>query len=135
MAIIPIIFFALLFGVGSFFGPTESSFSTEVTPAIPSSAEAPSKAAHSMFQYREPLPPCDSWQCLQDAVEQQGPAELVRTETTTEGDPVTTYYRVQPWGELEVFTDNSQDKFRGDPAWTYDVCSVPDDLRQGCPGS
>lgn len=158
MAIIPIIFFALVFGLGSFFGPTESSFETSVEPAPPAAASAspvtpgtasqvqlPAKLVKQMFDNRQPLAPCgtiqgddrgqQAWTCLQNASDPnaQG-AELVRVATTTEGDPITMYYRVAH-GALEIFTDNSQDRFRGDPAWTFETCMVPDDVRSLCTGS
>ena len=138
MSIIPIIFFALLFGFGSIFSSTgEATVTQEATPMPPSASSLlPSDGAHALFTTREELPGCDSWQCLQHAVDQGSSAELVRIRTTFEGDRIRTYYRVTPAGRYEIFTDNSQDAYLGNgPAWTYDVCALPDDLRQGCPGS
>ncbi len=143
MAIIPIIFFALLFGLRSGFGgggtvtqeavPEPSAAVSAASPASGSDLRLPPKLVRAMFDNRETLPTCTSWQCLQGAADQEG-AELVRTETTDEGAPVTRYFRVEPGGQYEIFTDNSQDSFRGDPAWTYDVCAVPAEVREGCPG-
>lgn len=152
MAIIPIIFLALVFGFGSFLGGSSSTVTEEAvpepsaaaSPVSPSSVQLPPKLVRSMFKAREELRSCgtltsdsrgeDAWACLQDAADAGEGAELVRRATTDEGDPITSYYRVS-YGELEIFTDNSLDAFRGDPAWTYDVCQVPDDVRSLCPGS
>ena len=138
MAIIPIIFFALLFGFGSIFSSTgEATVTQQATPVSPSEVTLPSDGAHALFTTRDALPSCDSWSCLQDAADQGGNgAELVRTSTTSEGDPIRTYYRVKPGGEYEIFTDRSQDKNLGNgPAWSYEVCAVPEDVSHGCTGS
>ena len=156
MSIIPVLFFALiaLFGLG---GTTTSSFSEEVTPAPPvaasaspvvpgtaASAQMPAKLVRSMFKYREELPSCgtieldsrgpDAWSCLQDAADSGTGAELTHELQTPEGDPIRVYLRVSH-GQLEIFTDNSQDQVSGDPAWTYQSCLIPDDVRQECAGS
>ena len=156
MPIIPIIFFAIigLFGLG--LGGT--SVTQEATPELsaptPSEAlvpgttgEAPMspKMVRSMFEHRNVLPSCgtidaddrgeSAWECLQAAADEIGPgAELARTGITDEGDPITTYLRVS-FGAMEIYTDNSQDRFRGDPAWTFQICQVPDDVRAECTGS
>jgi hypothetical protein len=143
MSIIPIIFLVLLFGFGTL-GSTESTFESSVEPAPPAASPASPgyesdltfspKLVRAMFDNRETLPACETWECLEGSVDGNG-AELVQVATTVEGDPITTYYRVKPGGEYEIFTDNSQDSFRGDPAWVYDVCPVPADVRAGCIGS
>ncbi|WP_456826845.1 hypothetical protein [Cellulomonas sp. P5_E12] len=76
--------------------------------------------------------PAEAWQCLDEADARAG-AELVVTSPTTEGDPITTYFRVGPGIDgLEVFTDSSQDAFGGDgPAWTHQVC--PDTVTSADP--
>jgi hypothetical protein len=146
MSIIPIIFLALLFGLGPLFGtggsvtreavPEPSAAASPVSPAYGSDLTLSPKLVRAMFENRQVLPTCESWDCLQDAAGQQGNgAELALTVTTVEGDPITTYFRVKPGGEYEIFTDNTQDAFRGDPAWTYDVCPIPADVRAGCTGS
>lgn len=155
MSIIPIIFFALVFGLGGLFSSTsEVSVTEEATPEL--SAPSPSADAipgtngeatmvKSMFDNRSPLPSCGTiegddrgeaaWQCLQDAADQQGNgAELVRIGITDEGDPIRTYIRVS-YGAMEIYTDNSEDKFRGDPAWTFQACSIPADVRSECTDS
>jgi hypothetical protein len=158
MAIIPIIFFALVFGLGSFFGSSDSSMTQEATPELsapPASSASvpgtsggialPPKVVKSMFDSRAPLPTCGTiagddrgealWQCLQDAADEQADGgELVRIGTTPEGDQVTTYLRVS-YGAMEIYTDNSQDRRRSEPAWTFQTCPVPDDVRSECTGS
>jgi hypothetical protein len=48
--------------------------------------------------------------------------EVVATTLTTEGDPVTTYYRVLPGGAgVEVFTDATADSF-GSGEWSHERC-------------
>jgi hypothetical protein len=158
MSIIPIIFFALVFGFGSFFGSSDSSMTQEATPELsaPSASAAavpgttggislPPKVVKSMFANRAPLPTCGTiagndrgealWQCLQNAADQQGNGgELVRIGTTSEGDPITTYLRVS-YGAMEIYTDNSQDRLHSEPAWTFQTCPIPDDVRSECTGS
>lgn len=159
MSIIPIIFFALVFGLGGLFSSTsEVSVTQEATPelsapspsaaAIPGTngeATMPPKMVRAMFDHRAQLPSCGTiegddrgeaaWQCLQDAADLQSRGgELVRVGMTDEGDPITTYIRVS-YGAMEIYTDNSQDKFRGDPAWTFQACGIPADVRSECTGS
>lgn len=147
MSIIPVIFFALFFGLGSIFSatgettvpqeasPPVAASASPVVPGTAGSASMPSTMVKSMFDFREALPSCTTWQCLQKAAEQNiDGAELVRVQTTDEGDPIRTYQRVSH-GAMEIYTDNSQDSFRGDPAWTFQACLIPDDVRQGCAGS
>jgi hypothetical protein len=156
MSIIPIIFFALVFGLGSFFGSSDSSMTQEASPELSAPAASavpgtiggislPPKVVKSMFENRSQLPTCGTiagndrgqglWQCLQDAADQQGNGgELVRIGTTPQGDRVTTYLRVS-YGAMEIYTDNSQDRLRSEPAWTFETCPVPDDVRSVCTGS
>lgn len=146
MAIIPIIFFALVFGLGGLFSSSSSeAYSSElsitpdsaaaspVTPGTASQVQLPAKLVKQMFGNREPLPTCQTWRCLDDSVDGNG-GELVQRGRSREGDPVTSYFRVTG-GTLVVYTDNHLDPLSGDPAWTYEVCPLPDDLHQGCSGS
>ena len=157
MSIIPVIFFALVFGLGSVFSATGETVTQEAeppavsaspvvpgTPGTASSAQMPAKLVRSMFKYREPLPSCgtiardsrgsEAWSCLQDAADSGTGAEMTQEFQTREGAPIRVYLRVSH-GEMEIFTDNSEDSLRGYPAWTYEACLVPDDVRQECTGS
>jgi hypothetical protein len=62
--------------------------------------------------------------CLTDAGEEG--AELSVTRPTTEGDPVTEYYRVLPGGGWEAYIDGSQDRNGG--IWWYTPCPDAADL-------
>jgi hypothetical protein len=44
------------------------------------------------------------------------------TAPTTEGEPITTYYRVLPAGGLEVFTDATADSY-GPGEWRHVRCA------------
>lgn len=59
--------------------------------------------------------------CLTGADARRDGAEVRVTSLTTEGDPVTTYYRSLPGGGLEVFTDATEDSF-GSAGWSHDRC-------------
>jgi len=60
--------------------------------------------------------------CLEEAT--SAGAELAVTRPTTEGDPVTAYYRVLPGGGWEIYTDMTEDAYGG--GWWLDEC--PDAL-------
>ena len=62
--------------------------------------------------------------CLQRALISREGAELVVRYPTTEGDPVTDYYRVTATGSTEVYTDATQDAF-SDGKWHYGSCNDP----------
>jgi hypothetical protein len=62
--------------------------------------------------------PAESIACLEDAGD--AGAELSVTRPTTEGDPVTEYYRVLPGGGWEAYIDGSQDRNGG--IWWYTPC-------------
>lgn len=85
----------------------------------------------AQFTDREVLPSCgeldlaqgdeipdENLECLEGAGEDG--AELAVTRPTTEGDPVTEYYRVLPGGGWEAFIDGSQDRNGG--LWWYTDC-------------
>jgi hypothetical protein len=100
----------------------------------------------SQFTDREPLPSCgelelaqgdaipaENLECLEAAGDEG--AELAVTRPTTEGDPVTEYYRVLPGGGWEAYIDGSQDREGG--VWWYTDCpdaETLDDLAQ-CRGA
>lgn len=62
--------------------------------------------------------PAENLTCLQDAANEG--AELAVTRPTTEGDPVTEYYRVLPGGGWEAYIDGSQDSNGG--IWWFTPC-------------
>jgi hypothetical protein len=49
--------------------------------------------------------------CLWAAYLGHSPAEFISTQSTIEGDPITTLYRVQPDGRLEIFIDSTKDRW------------------------
>ncbi|GAA0310681.1 hypothetical protein [Kineococcus aurantiacus] len=59
--------------------------------------------------------------CLLSPGAQHDGAEVLVTSSTTEGDPVKTYYRVLPGGAVEVFTDATADAF-GSEGWSHTRC-------------
>ncbi|MGY1693360.1 MULTISPECIES: hypothetical protein [unclassified Geodermatophilus] len=81
----------------------------------------------------EPIAP-DALACL-DAGRTVDGAELAVTRPTTEGDPVTTWYRARPGVPgLEVFVDGTRDRF-GTGEWVRLDCPAatgPDDGLGGC---
>ena len=70
----------------------------------------------------------EEWQCLQDAVGDKGGAELVVFDLGGEGPMMTTTYRVNPDGPMEIFVDTS-----GVPGtkgtWKYRQCQPSKDIR------
>ncbi|WP_315095659.1 hypothetical protein [uncultured Cellulomonas sp.] len=97
--------------------------------SAPATQEAP-----ATFTQRAALPSCgavelgqgesvdaSAWDCLDAAALHDG-AELVVTGPTTEGDPITTYYRVGPDIDgLELFRDATADRF-GAEGWSHQLC-------------
>lgn len=79
-------------------------------------AELPSCGAITLAQGEEI--PAENLDCLDSA----GPegAELSVTRPTTEGDPVTEYYRVLPGGGWEAYLDGSMDRYGGQ--WWFTDC-------------
>ena len=49
------------------------------------------------------------------------------TYPTTEGDPITDYYRVLPDGSTELWSDGTADAF-GDGTWDHATCADPQDV-------
>lgn len=73
----------------------------------------------------EELYPREVIDCLVDSREHGG-SELSVTTITTEGDPITTYYRVADRSTaVEIFVDKSADAYAGGPGWTQLTCDVP----------
>jgi hypothetical protein len=89
---------------------------------------------------RDPLPSCGSLQlqqgadlevsgtkelgCLRRALGAGRGAELTVRYPTTEGDPITDYYRVVADGTTEVYTDSTQDA-NSDERWSFADCDQP----------
>jgi hypothetical protein len=100
--------------------------------SVPSSTAAP---IPQEIAERSPLPACGienattqngPWntagrECFRNAYQQGQPAEFVSTRLTTEGDPITTIYRVLSAGKIEVFMDTTQDKY-GAQGWLRFDC-------------
>ncbi len=63
-------------------------------------------------------------ECLRAAFDSRSGAELKVQFPTTEGDPVTEYYRVTPAGTTEVYVDSTQDEF-SDQRWSFADCKQP----------
>ena len=61
--------------------------------------------------------------CLLEAFRTGRGAELTSTETSVEGDPITSIIRVHPDGTVEVFLDMTQDAF-GSGAWERLRCTA-----------
>ncbi len=99
-----------------------------------------SDPVEAQWESRESLPSCGSLQlqqgeelkvdgetelaCMERAMDSGRGAELTVTYPTTEGDPVTDYYRVTPDGSTEVYTDSTQDAF-SDQKWSFANCNQP----------
>ena len=49
--------------------------------------------------------------CLLEAFEEGRGAELITTQTSVEGDPITRYIRVHENGTVEIFHDATQDQY------------------------
>jgi hypothetical protein len=100
----------------------------EPSPSSPATPRAPS--APLEVTNRTPLPLCAAerattqlgpWNqagrdCFLLAYREQRPAEFTRTQLTTEGDPITSIYRIIGRGRVEVFIDSTQDRF-GSEGW------------------
>lgn len=100
-----------------------------------------SDPVHEQWESRASLPSCGSLQlqqgeavevegetevaCLQRALDSGRGAELTIRYPTTEGDPVTNYYRVTADGATEVYTDSTQDAF-SDGKWGFASCDQPE---------
>ena len=60
--------------------------------------------------------------CFWDAHTAGREAEFVSVQSTMEGAPIATVYRLAADGSVEVLTDWSQDPFGAAPGWTTMVC-------------
>lgn len=99
-----------------------------------------SDPVEAQWESRESLPSCGSLHlqqgeelradgktelaCMERAKDSGRGAELAVRYPTTEGDPVTDYYRVKPDGSTEVYTDSTQDAF-SDQKWSFASCDQP----------
>lgn len=63
----------------------------------------------------------DGRRCFWNAYQSHQPAEFISTQTTIEGDPVTSVYRVLPDGAVEVFVDSTQDTW-STRTWLHLAC-------------
>ena len=59
--------------------------------------------------------------CLLESFEAGRGAELISTQSTIEGDPITQYLRVHLDGTIEIFVDATQDEF-GSGEWQRIRC-------------
>jgi hypothetical protein len=59
--------------------------------------------------------------CLLEAYEDGSPAEMISTQPTIEGDPITRYIRVHENGVVEIFVDATRDQF-GSGEWERLQC-------------
>jgi hypothetical protein len=76
----------------------------------------------AQFERRAHLAACGTVDCLRSAMRDGGGAELVVTAMTTEGDPITSYYRAVPGQPgLEIYLDSTRDRFRA-ADWSYLRC-------------
>ncbi|SDD11408.1 hypothetical protein SAMN05216410_2865 [Sanguibacter gelidistatuariae] len=68
--------------------------------------------------------PAQAWDCLEAGVATG--AEFVVAKLTTEGDPITYYFRVGPKiGGVDIFIDSTQDKW-GSGKWDRRLCTGED---------
>ena len=61
--------------------------------------------------------------CLLEAYEDGRPAEMISTQPTIEGDPITRYIRVHENGVVEIFVDATRDGF-GSGEWERLRCEM-----------
>ncbi|HEX7197715.1 MAG TPA: hypothetical protein VF364_12895 [Candidatus Limnocylindria bacterium] len=81
---------------------------------------------------RQPLESCgeetpeglnaDARACILDAYETGSGAELISTQNSVEGDPITRYIRVHENGVVEIFHDATRDSF-GSGEWERLLCA------------
>lgn len=60
--------------------------------------------------------------CFWDVWQAGGQAEFASVQSTMEGDPIATIYRITPDGTIEVMVDGSRDRF-GSGGWTLTRCA------------
>lgn len=77
--------------------------------------------------------PAEAFTCLDEAGEEG--AELSVTRPTTEGEPITEYYRVLPGGGWEAYIDATEDSSGG--GWWYTDCPDAESLEDlaACEGA
>jgi hypothetical protein len=111
-----------------------------VAGLVPSPAPTPVATPREVTE-RVPLPPCgteslrpnapfnvEGRTCFWEAYLAGEPAEFISTQPTTEGDPITTYYRVLGPGAVEVFEDSTQDAWSSGGAWKRYACTTLQEL-------
>jgi hypothetical protein len=111
--------------------PAPAEFTNRVS--LQSCGEATPRGPLPAMNERFPSPAID---CLIAGQNGDGGEFVLRT-FTTDGEPVVTYFRVLPGSsEVEVFVDDSKDKFRGGAGtgWSRFTCPVPDLSRESLIG-
>ena len=107
------------------------------SPAEPQPSTFSSTGAPPAVANRTPLPSCGVEQatrqdgpwddtaraCFWEAYSAQRPAEIASTRLTTEGDPLTTIYRVLGPGRVEVFINQTHDRYSAG-GWLRLDCST-----------
>ena len=124
--------------------PTASPAPTPTTTASPSAPIEPSSTPVARpvilpaeIAARQALPLCghetvnrqpegdfydrDAWDCFLDAREAGEAAEVIRDSLTVEGGQIRNLFRLLPSGEIEWWTDTTQDSFGG-RQWTRQLC-------------
>lgn len=116
--------------------PTDGAGTSSSAVWLPGWADDDVPAAIAM---RRPLPFCGLEQapapqpgifvdaavrsCFWDAHNAGREAEFVSVQSTMEGAPIATVYRLLAGGTVEVLTDWSQDPFGAAPGWTISTCT------------
>jgi hypothetical protein len=115
-------------------------WSRRVPPTRASSSPTVIDTTPIEFSQRSPLPNCGEIEIhgLSPTTEETYPAsaiaclqspaggEFVRTLPTTEGDPITAYFRVSPGAAVvELWVDSSRDRF-GNGGWEHRDCPTTD---------
>jgi hypothetical protein len=118
-------------------GPINRPVAPQPPPEFTSRADLPScgsaTAEDAAFSVSDVLPD-SAMDCLNRARASRG-AEFRSTTITTEGDPITTYYRVLPRTiDVEVFVDHTRDSYSS-AGWTRYTCpaiAVSRDVLRHC---
>lgn len=63
-------------------------------------------------------------ECFWEAYLAHHPAEFISTRLSIEGDPITSIYRVLGGGRVEVFVDDSRDRYPAVGGWARLDCSA-----------
>ena len=63
--------------------------------------------------------------CLREALAKGKGAELLISYPTVEGDEIRDHFRLTPDGELELYSDTTDDAY-SDQKWEFTACIEPD---------